>query len=85
MGRRGTANYYLGRVKQAKIDFIAAIKHDPENIGFIEYIKKADERLKRLKMEAVEKMERRIMFTDLAEVGFDDQSVRIPVTELHLD
>ena len=22
MGRRGTANYYLGKVKQAKVDFI---------------------------------------------------------------
>mmetsp|Transcript_11119 Transcript_11119/g.14978 ORF Transcript_11119/g.14978 Transcript_11119/m.14978 type:complete len:112 (+) Transcript_11119:1006-1341(+) len=30
-------------------------------------------------------MERRVMFTDLEEVGFDEHSVRIPVTELHLD
>ena len=30
-------------------------------------------------------MERRIMFTDLEEVGFDEHSQRIPVTELHLD
>mmetsp|Transcript_9290 Transcript_9290/g.11355 ORF Transcript_9290/g.11355 Transcript_9290/m.11355 type:complete len:142 (+) Transcript_9290:756-1181(+) len=85
IGRRGTASYYLGKVKQAKIDFIQALKLDPENIGFLEYIKKADERLQRLKTEALEKMERRVMFTDLEEVGFDEHSVRIPVTELHLD
>ncbi len=85
MGRRGQANYYLGKVKQAKIDFIQAIKHDPDNIGFLDYIKKADERLQRLKSEAIEKMERRIMFTDLAEVGFDEHSLRVPVIELNLD
>ena len=85
IGRRGTASYYLGKVKQAKIDFNAALKLDPENVGFLEYIKKADERLQRLKSEALEKMERRIMFTDLEEIGFEESSVRIPVTELHLD
>ena len=45
IGRRGTAAYYLGRIKQAKIDFISALKLDPQNIGFLEYIKKTDERL----------------------------------------
>jgi len=85
MGRRGTASYYLGKIKQAKVDFLNAIKLDPENLGFIDYIKKADERLQRLKSEAMEKIERRVMFTDLDEVGFDEHSVRIPVTELHLD
>ena len=29
IGRRGTANYYLGKIKQAKIDFISALKLDP--------------------------------------------------------
>ena len=71
IGRRGTASYYLGKVKQAKIDFIEAVRLDPDNIGFLEYIKKADERLQRIKSEALEKMERRIAFTDLDEVGFD--------------
>ena len=71
VGRRGTANYYLGKLKPAKIDFIQALKLDPQNLGFIEYIKKTDERLQRLKSEALEKMERRIMFTDLEEVGFE--------------
>ena len=45
IGRRGTANYYLGNVKQAKIDFIDALKLDPTNMNFLEYIKKTDERL----------------------------------------
>lgn len=85
LGRRGTAHYYLGRVKLAKIDFISAIKSDPENIGFINYIKKCDERLMKIKSEALEKIERRIMFTDLEEVGFDEHSQRVPIVELHLD
>ena len=29
IGRRGTASYYLGKFKQAKIDFINALKLDP--------------------------------------------------------
>ena len=85
IGRRGTASYYLGKVKQAKIDFIEAVRLDPDNIGFLEYIKKADERLQRIKSEALEKMERRIAFTDLDEVGFDQHSVKIPTIEMHLD
>ena len=39
----------------------------------------------KIKQEAYEKMERRVMFTDLAEMGFDEESVRIHTTELHLD
>lgn len=85
LGRRGTASYYLGRVKQAKIDFISALKSDPENIGFIDYIKKCDERLQKIKSEALEKIERRIMFTDLEEIGFEEHSRRIPVVEMRLD
>ena len=85
IGRRGQACYYLGKVKQAKIDFINALKLDPTNVLFLEYIKKTNERLQRLKSEAVEKIERRIMFTDLDEIGFEEHSYRVPVKELHLD
>lgn len=85
LGRRGTANYYLGKVKQAKIDFIGALKSDPQNIGFLEYIKKCDERLQKIKNEALEKIERRVMFTDLEEMGFEEHSRRVPVHEMRLD
>ena len=85
IGRRGTAAYYLGRVKVAKIDFIKALKLDPNNVGFLEYIKKTDERLLKIKTEAMDKIERRVMFTDLQEVGFEQHSVRVPIKELHLD
>jgi len=30
-------------------------------------------------------MERRVMFTDLKEIGFDQHSHRVPVKELHAD
>ena len=85
IGRRGTAAYYLGKIKQAKIDFITALQLDPQNIGFLEYIQKTDQRLQKLKSEAMEKIERRMMFTNLEEVGFDEHSCRVPITELHLD
>lgn len=85
IGRRGTAAYYLGRIKEAKIDFIKALQLDPNNIGFLDYVKKCDERLLKIKTEAMDKIERRVMFTDLQEVGFEQHSVRIPITELHLD
>lgn len=41
--------------------------------------------MQKIKSEAMEKIERRVMFTDLTDVGFDEHSVRIPITELHLD
>ena len=71
IGRRGTANYYLGRFKQARIDFFTALSLDPTNTGFLEYIKKTDERLQRIRSEALEKIERRVMYTDLKAMGFD--------------
>ena len=61
------------------------MKLDPTNVLFLEYIKKTNERLQRLKSEALEKIERRIMFTDLDEIGFEEHSFRVPVKELHLD
>ena len=71
IGRRGTANYYLGNIKQAKRDFVRALKLEPANKQFFEYLKKTEEKLLKIKQEAYEKMERRVMFTDLAEMGFD--------------
>jgi hypothetical protein len=85
IGRRGTASYYLGKIRNAQIDFINAIKLEPANTGFLEYIKKTEERMQKLKSEALDKMERRVMFTDLGAVGFDENSRRIPVIELNLD
>ena len=85
IGRRGTANYYLGRFKQARIDFFTALSLDPTNTGFLEYIKKTDERLQRIRSEALEKIERRVMYTDLKAMGFDQHSKRIPIIEMHLD
>lgn len=84
-GRRGTASYYLGQFKQARIDFFTALQLDPTNIGFIEYIKKTDEQLQRIRREALEKIERRVMYTNLEEMGFDQHSKRVPIIEMHLD
>ena len=85
IGRRGTANYYLGNIKQAKRDFVRALKLDENNNQFFEYLRKTDEKLLKIKQEAYEKIERRVMFTDLAEMGFEDEAVRIRTIELHLD
>jgi len=85
IGRRGTSNFYLGNYKQAKRDYVRVLKLEPENRQFYEYLKKTEEKLLKVKQEAYEKMERRVMFTDLAEMGFDEESVRIHTTELHLD
>ena len=30
-------------------------------------------------------MERRVMYTDLAEMGFEEESIRVHAEELHLD
>jgi hypothetical protein len=43
------------------------------------------EKLQQLKTEAYDKMQRRVVFTDLSEMGFDEDSMFVPVQELHLD
>jgi Tfp pilus assembly protein PilF len=44
-GRRGTAHYYMHKLKLAKADFITVLRLDPENTGFLTYIKKIDDSL----------------------------------------
>lgn len=51
----------------------------------MEYLKKTLERLEKIKLESYEKMQRRVVFTDLSSLGFDDKATIVPVTELHLD
>jgi hypothetical protein len=48
-------------------------------------LKKTLEKLQKLKAEAYEKMNRRVVFTDLNLLGFEDEAVMIPQVELHLD
>ena len=55
------------------------------NKQFIEYLKKTENKLSKIKAEAYEKMSRRVIFTDLKELGFDEHASVVPVTELHLD
>lgn len=85
LGRRGTASYYLGNIKEAQLDFFKTLELEPTNKLFLEYLKKTEEKLIKVKMEAYEKMSRRVIFTDLKEMGFDDHAAIVPVTEIHLD
>lgn len=71
LGRRGTAAYYLGKIKEAMRDFVEIITLEPKNVQFVEYLKKCEERLQKIRDEAYEKMQRRVMFTDFEEIGFD--------------
>jgi len=85
LGRRGTASFYLKKFKDAYSDFMKVIELDPENKGFMEYLKSCEERLLQIKREAYERMKRRVVFGDVAEEEFGKVATRIPVTELHLD
>ena len=38
-----------------------------------------------MKAEAYEKMNRRVVFTDLSLLGFEDEAVTIPMVEMHAD
>ena len=58
---------------------------EPSNKTFEEYLKKTLEKLQKCKVEAYEKMNRRVVFTDLSLLGFEDEAVTIPLVELHLD
>ena len=85
VGRRGTAAYYLKNFKQAKLDFLHGLQLEPQNTQFAEYLKKTLEKLQQIKNEAYEKMQRRVVFTDFTQVGFDEHCTIVPLTELHLD
>ena len=61
------------------------LKLEPKNRQFAEYLNKTNEKLLKIKREAYEKMERRVMFTDLSEMGFEEESIRVHAEELHLD
>lgn len=61
------------------------LRIEPENKTFVEYLKKTLERLEKIKMESYEKMTRRVVFTDLDNLGFDKHATLLPCTELHLD
>ena len=56
LGRRGTAAYYLGKIKEAMRDFVEIITLEPKNVQFLEYLKKCEERLQKIRDEAYEKM-----------------------------
>ena len=62
-----------------------ALELEPSNRTFSEYLKKTIEKLQALKVEAYEKLERRVVFTDLSMMGFDDDATIVPVIEMHLD
>ena len=48
-------------------------------------MKKTLEKLEKIKLESYEKMSRRVVFTDLDSIGFEENAIRVPITELHLD
>ena len=43
------------------------------------------EKLKKVKAEAYEKMTRSVMFTDLVQMGFEEQATSVYVAEMNLD
>jgi regulator of sirC expression with transglutaminase-like and TPR domain len=58
ISRRGTARYYLGKLRLARKDFIRILLAEPSQL-IADYLKKVDEKMEKLKVEAYEKMKRR--------------------------
>lgn len=85
VGRRGTAAFYLKKYKQAKLDFLHALQLETTNTQFAEYLKKTLEKLDKIKLESYEKMRRRVQFTDLNLIGFEENAVTVPVAEMQLN
>lgn len=75
IGRRGTAAYHLHDYRQARRDFSTAIAKEPGNAQFQQYLQKTLEKMKKIRTEAYEKMTRSVMFTDLVQIGFEEQAV----------
>lgn len=85
IGRRGTAAFYLARYKQAQADFVRGIQLEPQNKTFAEYLARTASKLQKVRAEAYEKLNRRVVFTDLSLMGFEDEAHTVPIIELHLD
>ena len=64
--RRGTARYYLGKLRESQRDLVASL-HIESNSIVAGYLKKVSEKLEKIKFEAYEKMKRKSMFTNLDE------------------
>jgi FixJ family two-component response regulator len=45
---------------------------EPTNKQFAQYLEKSEEKLKKIREEAYEKMTRSVMFTDLVQMGFEE-------------
>ncbi len=58
---------------------------EPTNKQFAQYLEKSEERLRKVREEAYEKMTRSVMFTDLVQLGFEEQAVSVYVSEMNLD
>jgi hypothetical protein len=41
--------------------------------------------MRKIRTEAYEKMTRSVMFTDLVQIGFEEQAVQVYVAEMNLD
>ena len=85
LSRRGTAAYYLQDFKQARRDFQSVLAREPGNKQFQSYLEKSEERLRKIREEAYEKMTRSVMFTDLVQMGFEEQATTVFVSEMNLD
>lgn len=58
---------------------------EPTNKQFAQYLEKSEERLRKVREEAYEKMTRSVTFTDLVQLGFEEQAVSVYVSEMNLD
>jgi tetratricopeptide (TPR) repeat protein len=80
--RRGTARYYLGKLRGASKDFDKA-----QQLQFsqqiAEYQKKVAEKLEKLKFEMIEKMKRRGQSLLSDETSASIELVKVTVTELN--
>lgn len=68
--RRGTAAYYTQRMRQARKDFIHSLSID-YNSQFEDYLRKANTEIDKVKVEAYEKLKRKVQFN----TGVDFHSI----------
>ena len=82
--RRGTARYYLGKLRESQRDLMRSLDQEA-NATIAGYLKKINEKMERIRFEAYEKLKRRCVVTDIDQEIREGKLLKVTITEINKD
>ncbi len=80
--RRGTARYHLGKLKDALKDFKKALELENNSL-MVDYMRKTENKLNKIRNEAYEQMKRRAKFIEIESREFKQMSEKVNIEEIN--